>query len=58
MVNFALPRSILLCLRDSRQSLGNEKLNTELKHTSIKDNELKLLYKQLFCFLHRVSRLL
>ena len=37
-VNFALLRSMLLCLRGSRQKLVNEKLEIELEHTSIKNN--------------------
>ena len=37
-VNFALPRSMSLCLRGLRQNLVNEKLNMELEHTNIKNN--------------------
>ena len=37
-VNFALLRSMLLCLRRSRLKLVDEKLDTELEHTSIKNN--------------------
>ena len=37
-VNFALLRSMLLCLRGSRLKLVNEKLDIELEHTSIKNN--------------------
>ena len=37
-VNSALLRSMLLCLRGSRQKLVNEKLDIELEHTSIKNN--------------------
>ena len=37
-VNFALLRSMLLCLRGLRQMLVSEKLDIELKHTSIKHN--------------------
>ena len=37
-VNFALLRSMLLCLRGSRQKLVNEKLDIELEHTSINNN--------------------
>ena len=37
-VNFELLRSMLLCLRDSRLKLVNEKLDIELEHTSIKNN--------------------
>ena len=37
-VNFALLRSMLLCLRGSRQKLVNEKLDIEPEHTSIKHN--------------------
>ena len=38
LVNFALPRSMSLCLRDFRQNLVNEKLGIELEHTNIKNN--------------------
>ena len=37
-VNFALLRSMLLCLRGSGQKLVKEKLYIELEHTSIKNN--------------------
>ena len=37
-VNFALLRSILLCLRFSQLKLVNEKLDIELEHTSTKNN--------------------
>ena len=37
-VNFALLRSMLLCLRGSRLKLVNEKLDIELEHASIKNN--------------------
>ena len=37
-VNFALLRSMLLCLRRSRLKLVDKKLDTELEHTSIKNN--------------------
>ena len=37
-VNFALPRSMSLCLRGLRQNLVNEKLNMELEPTNIKNN--------------------
>ena len=43
-VNFALLRS-MLCLRGSRQKLVDKKLDIDLKHTSIKNNWSKLLYK-------------
>ena len=36
--NFSLLRSMLLCLRGSRQKLVNEKRDIELEHTSIKNN--------------------
>ena len=48
-VNFALLRSMLLCLRGSRQNLVNEKLDIELEHTSYKNKWSKLLYKPYFC---------
>ena len=48
-VNFALLRSMLLCLRGSRLKLVNEKLDIELEHTSIKNNWSKLLYMLYFC---------
>ena len=48
-VNFALLRSILLCLRFSQLKLVNEKLDIELEHTSTKNNWSKLLYKPYFC---------
>ena len=35
-MNFTLLRSILLCLRGSRQKLVNKKLDIELEHTSIR----------------------
>ena len=53
LVNFALPRSMSLCLRGLRQNLVNEKLDIELERTNIKNNGSKLLYKQYFCFLVR-----
>ena len=37
LVNFALPRSMSLCLRGLRQNLVNEKLDIELKPTNIKN---------------------
>ena len=37
-IHFALLRSMLLCLRGSRQKLVNEKLVIELEHTSINNN--------------------
>ena len=37
-VNFALLRSMLLCLRGSRQKLVDKKLDIDLEHTSIKNN--------------------
>ena len=37
-VNFALPRSMSLCLRGLRQNSVNEKLGIELEHTNIKNN--------------------
>ena len=37
-VNFALLRTMLLCLRGSRQKLVNKKLDIELEHTSITHN--------------------
>ena len=44
-VNFALLRSMLLCLRGSRQNVVNEKLAIEIEHTSITHNWSKMLYK-------------
>ena len=38
MVDFALLRCMLLCLRGFRQKLVTEKLDIELEHTSIKNN--------------------
>ena len=37
-VNFALLRTMLLCLKGSRQKLVNKKLDIELEHTSITHN--------------------
>ena len=37
LVNFALPRSMSLCLRGLRQNSVNEKLDTELEPTNIKN---------------------
>ena len=51
-VNFTLLRSMLLCLRGSRQKLVNEKLDIELVQRSIKNKSSILLYKQYFCFLY------
>ena len=50
-VNFALLRSMLLCLRGSWQKLLNEKLDIEIEHTSIKHNWSKLLHKYYFWLL-------
>ena len=41
--NFAILRSMLLCLRDLRLKLVNEKLNTELDHTSMKKKLIKIV---------------
>ena len=37
-VNIGLLRSMLMCLRGSRQKLVKEKLDIELEHTIIKNN--------------------
>ena len=37
-LNFALIRSMLLCLRSSRQKLANGKLDVEPERTGIKNN--------------------
>ena len=50
LINFALPKSMLLCLRDLRQNLVTEKLDVELDHTNVKNDRSKLLYKQYFSF--------
>ena len=55
-VIFALLRIMFLCLRGSRLKLVNKKLDIELKHSSIKNNWSKLLYKPYFCVCFLIRR--
>ena len=41
--NFALLRTMFICLRGLRQKLINEKLDTELEHLSIKNKLIKII---------------